>query len=283
MISIITVIIESLNKYLPYLEKSIRKHLTLVDEIIIPRVDIEPGYYRAWALGKINCIEFGAKTSPIMDHHSPALHCLHHALGLHSGIDRAKNDLVMLCDPDIFFQSDVDKFYVELMEKYNLNCIGLSHPASLTQAFTFFPNVLNCLMKKSEMPDESFLNDKLNLYNATPTDSHQWALDKIDNIPLKGKFLIPSKMPETGHYFPNPEGYYETGCQLVIWAKEKNWKWLSFQTPDCSNYSSQYFRSNFKINDKMPRRKLLYHVMHGAVMKERFDIYEQQYKESEID
>jgi hypothetical protein len=128
--------------------------------------------------------------------------------------------------------------------------------------------VLNCLLRKSEMPDNSFLEKELTLHNSTPE-----LKDSVENISLKGKFLVPTLMPGTEKYFPNPEGHYETGCQLVIWAKEHNWKWLSFQTSDCYNYTSQYYRSNFAIKDKIERRKLLYHVMHGASMSERFEIY----------
>jgi hypothetical protein len=203
---------------------------------------------------------------------------------LHQGIDVAKNNHVMLCDPDVFFLSDIDVFYMDLINKFKLNYIGLSHPAALTQCFTFFPNVLNCLVKKTDLPDKEFLKDYLTLYTATPEDHHQWKEYDIANFHMHGKFLVPSKIPGTDEYFSNPKGHYETGCQLVIWAKQKSWRWLSFQTTDCVNYASQYARANFKIDQRIERRKLLYHVMHGAAMKERFDIYVDNYnRENEID
>ena len=283
MISLVTVFIDTLDKYLPYLEESIIKKTKLINEVLIPRVDTNIAFYKEWTKRGITFKTFGARNSLIMDFHSPALHCLHHALGLHLGIDAAKNNYIMMCDPDIFFLSDLDVFYIDLINRFKLNYIGLSHPAALTQSFTFFPNVLNCLVKKSDLPDDNFLKNDLTLYTATPEDLHQWKEYDIANRYLRGKFLVPSRIPGTEEYFPNPKGYYETGCQLVIWAKQKNWRWLSFQTPDCLNYTSQYARANFKITERIEKRKLLYHVMHGAAMKERFDIYVESYNRENED
>lgn len=268
MISLITVSLERLKPFLDIFFRSIVEKTKIIDEVILPCADQEEGYLEEWEERGIKFVKFGAKQHLFIAK-CPATFCVDHACNLHAGINRAKNDFVLLSDPDVFFYSAVDEFYMEIIEKYKLNYIGVSHPAAITQAFTYFPNVLNCMGKKSEFPDDNFLKGKLCLDNCIPDT----------NISLAGKFLAAGSIPDVKQDFPNPNGHFETGCNMVLWAKEKNWRWLSFQTADCFSYTSQYYRGTVKV-DRLPKKKLIYHATNGSVRPENLVRFKESYEAS---
>ena len=270
MISLITASLDALKPFFDILFQSIIEHTKLIDEVLLPCGDHENGFLEEWSVRGIKFIKFGAKQQ-VFNVASPATICLDHAFNLHAGIDRAKNDYVLLSDPDVFFYGATDKFYMDLIHKYNLNYIGVSHPAAITQAFTYFPNVLNCMGKKSEFPDKEFLKEKLYLDYVFPTECAG------QHVPIPGKFLATCPLPNTSHEFPNPTGHFETGCNMVLWAKEKKWNWLSFQTADCFNYTSQYYRGTVKP-DRLPRTKLIYHATNGSTKRENFIKFKETYE-----
>ena len=91
---------------------------------------------------------------------------------------------------------------------------------------------------------------------------------------MPGKYLIPGPLcPEE---FPNPEGAFDVGCNLFLWAKAQNWRWLSFyrdggvfpKTNDeygfkeliyPMNYTTAEYRTNFGLEKDLGKQELLYH------------------------
>jgi len=166
-----------------------------------------------------------------------------HALALHECIKRASNEHVLLHDPDVFYYVPADDFFYRLMTKYDLNAIGVSHSGSTGRAFTYFPYLSNILLKKSELPNDDWLNGRI-----------------IDDKRLlrKGKFLIRTRIPEFESIFPNPNGDFDTGSFLWLWSYQNNWKWLAFQTADARLYTTKYYRGSVKVKEKFGNQKLLY-------------------------
>nr|NIQ14243.1 hypothetical protein [Candidatus Dadabacteria bacterium] len=58
---------------------------------------------------------------------------------------------------------------------------------------------------------------------------------------------------------------FDVGCNLYLWAEMKNMKWLSFQTLDCHNYTTTYYRTNVKPITIPRKQKILYHMTTGAL------------------
>lgn len=274
MISLVTVVVDSvLERYFETFEKTICDETKIVTEVVLPKADADEDFYKEWTSRNIKFKMFGAK------HHlwetkrqSPTLICLDHAMGLHAGIDAANNNYVMLSDPDVFFYTSVDQYYYDAMQKYKLNLVGLSHFSSVTEAYGFFPNVFNMMFKKQECPDQNWLAEELTLKNVSRDEELK------SNTKIPGKYLMPGKLPGMQHYFPNPDGHYETGSVFLIWAKQQNWRWLSFQTSDVHNYTTAFYRSSFGLRENLGRNKLIYHATNGSTKKETYQAYLDNFK-----
>ena len=192
MISIATVTNAHLEEFfVPTFLDSIINGLPSVSEVILAKYDCEPGYLKEEIRNSKRIVTFhsGEQAGDC-----PSSFCISHALNLHSAINRTTNDLVIICDGDIFFHPSVSELYKELFEKYNLNYIGCSHPAAATQAFTFFPNVLCAMFRKSDMPSEDFLKEHMVMSRAMGVN---WVPDKNKfygtERSLPGKYLLPSE------------------------------------------------------------------------------------------
>lgn len=182
-----------------------------------------------------------------------------HALGLHACIDRVETEFIMFCDPDVFLCDGVDELYLNLMEKYNLHHVGCSHHSAVANASSYFPYVMNSVLRKKDLPDENFLKGHLKFRNGCIMVEQ---LNADDNFELAdGKYLLASPVPGHWHKLPNikPNVFFDATVNLCLYGIENNWRWLSFQTPDAHNYTTKYFRGNFKITDKLPLQKIIYH------------------------
>lgn len=185
-----------------------------------------------------------------------------HAEGLHRCIDLATTSHLLFCDPDLFFYSAADELYLSLMEEYELQYIGCSHHSAVVNAYSFFPYVVNSLVKKESLPPSNWLEGLLKyrggqLYVTPNTDT-------IDNYPLApGKYLLPSPVPGHWQKLPNikPEILFDTSVNLCMWGLEQKWRWLSFQTIDTHNYSTKYYRGNVKLTKKLAPQKLIHHCV----------------------
>lgn len=236
MITVCTVTLNRLEDFINIFYKSIVESTSNVNEVIVINVELDKSNNKEWTVDGINFRLIGGKHN-IFKNDTAASRCAQHAFGLHQGVEMATNDYVLISDPDIFFYTKIDEFYISLMNNHNLNFIGISRPEALSHSITYFPSIMNLFTKKQYLPSKEFLSD----------------------FDLGLKYFYPDCPDEYKHLFPNPGGHCETGCNLLIWAKEKNYNWLSFQTPDCHNYYTKYYRTNCKLNKKLPNTKILYH------------------------
>lgn len=289
MISLCTVTLDCLEKYFEKIFiESILNKTKMITEVLLAKVDADDSFYKEWQIGNIKFIKFGCRNYQKFG--------VQHALGLHSCIDKAKNDYIFMCDPDLFFYNAVDEIYFNLMKENNLHIVGCSHHHSVGHANTYFPNQINLLTRKSYLPDQKFLENKLKIRGYKLSEN---ILEEESSFP--GKYLIPGVIPEYVHLFPNKEGLFETGCNLWIYSKQENWRWLAFQTPDCNRYSTLYHKSNIKIT-RPKIEKLIYHCSHsttialeleqielhgskpsGMMVVERYNKYNKEYELSKIE
>jgi hypothetical protein len=251
MISLCTVELNGMEPFMELFLKSIVRHTKLISEVLIAKVDAIDNYKNEDTKGNVKIVRFGHPLKRTQQG-------VEHALGLHACIAKAKNDYILLSDPDIIYYNPVEELYLNLMNKHDLSIVGASHHSATIMAYSFFPWIGNCLIKKSELPGDDFLKGYL----------------KDGDQPLDGKFLIPNKIEKFADLFPNPKGHFDTGSNLTLWNKFKNGKWLAFQTPDCHNYTTNFCRGNIKLNYRLDKMKLFYHLVgfskNNFGLKERF-------------
>jgi len=247
MISLCTVTLGNVGHYEDILIKSILKHTKLVKEVILAHNDKFPEDYeeREYEERGIKFHRFGSYPGGGW---SPGDL---HAIGLHACLQRATQPYVYWCDPDICLLSNVDEFYMELLQKHNLNVIGGSHHAAATLPMTFFPWHGNILMKKTDLPDSTFLAEEV---RGEPWISGYWLMCGL------GKMYQEE--------YPNPSGTWDTGSSLYLWAKRNNWQWLAFQTTDTHLYTTNYHRGSFRLKDKLPKQHLFYHAVSGTIVEQ---------------
>ena len=246
MITLCTVILDSVLDYYEIYKKSVATRTKLVSEVFIAKVDSSP-YEKTWHQNGITFHEFGMMCA------ERSSQGIEHGLGLHACIDRAKNvtnDYIMFHDPDVFFYEPVDKFFYDVMTKHDLNYIGVSHCAAAKFAYTFFPYLSCALVNKKDLPSADWLKGHI----------RAGGKDSAYGISLDGKYLIRmDNIPECVN-FPNPNGDFDTGSMLWLWAHQNSWKWLSFQTVDVHTYTTKFYRGSVKIKENFPMRRLLYHA-----------------------
>ncbi len=253
---------------------SVVNNCSVINEVIVAKNDAPCSYYEERVIKGNNGRDIIIKTygHPIYEIYSdmakigvdPKNHG--HALGMHHALDRATQEYVMFADPDIFFASDTDEFYLDCMEKYDLNIIGVSHHWAHALAGTYFPYVINCMVKRNTLPGPgwhaSLLRAKKNSIHL-PMSENEHLTDP--GYPVPGKWLVGSPLIEFQHLYPRSERFpiFDIGCNLWLWNEERKGKWLSFQTMDVNNYYTSVYRTNFKLRDKFPKRRLIYHLTTG--------------------
>ena len=241
--------------FIEILSESILKNTKLINEVIIAVVD---GHEETrWEKRGVKFQKLGYCTEYRTNNHQ-------HALGLHECTIHTNNKYIMFCDPDIFFNTFVDEIYLDIIKRYNLDLIGISHHAATNQAYLYFPCVMNILVEKAALPDNSFLKGHLRVKNyilkSTPMP------DESTLKQMNGKYLLAGPIKDYVNNFPNKNEKcnFDIGCNLYLWSEQQKWKWLSFQTLNCHWYNTTYFRSNVKNVKIPPKQKLLYHNVSGA-------------------
>ena len=210
---------------------------------------------REWTIGQIKFHQFYCPSHQ---------HEFGHADGLHACIDLATTSHLLFCDPDLFFYSAVDELYLNLMNKYDLQYVGCSHHSAVANAYSFFPYVMNSLVKKEDLPPPTWLKGLLKYRGGMLMVNIENPAEDDPSWPeAPGKYLLPSPVPDKWRKLPNlkPNILFDTSVNLCIWGIENNWRWLSFQTIDTHNYSTKYYRGNFKITEKIPLQKLIHHCV----------------------
>jgi hypothetical protein len=258
MISLLTVQIDGCKEHLKVLLDSVFKRSKLVTEVIIAISDAtDPTFYDEKLEGKI-------KIKRVATDMCGQQLWYGHGLGLCTALSHASNPFVIFHDPDCFWYTAVDEFYIDLYNKYNLNYIGVSHHNGINQCFTYFPYVISSMAKVATLPNKDWLKGKLKFRGAM---LHRAELKPDDPGDLAdGKFLIPNPIPDLCNTYPNKndDAIFDIGCNMWLWNEERKGKWLSFQTLDCHTYTSRYYRSNFKLSVKFPLQNLVYHLGSGS-------------------
>lgn len=256
----------------PMFIESVVEKLNLVSEIIICNLSARENSFRERQIKGKKIINIGYSSNFFHKHsHSvndfKLLH-LGHPLGMRHAIENASNDLVLLCDTDIFFYSAVDELYHNIMQKYDLSYIGACPHGSILYSCKYFPNVLCMLTNRKYLPDKDFMYNKFSVQDIVCGKSGECKIlsDDYPAVPefLNGEYLIGRKIEEVAPEFPNPEGLFDTGVYLYLWAKRNNLNWLGFQPADIHIYTSQIYRTNLKIKDRLPIQKLFFHATGGS-------------------
>jgi hypothetical protein len=269
MISVCVVLYAGASVFIKTLLESITLRCKHVTEVLIAHVDATDYYEKTWVENNIEFKQFGHPLLKIWADRSWNALGNGHAFGMHACFEKAKSEYLMLVDPDVFFYIPIDEFYLNLIEKHKIDYIGISHHAAMTQAFTWFPCITNCMFKKSSLPDEDFLKGHIRMVNALHIKNLEDHAENKDAEVMNGYWMLQG--PIEGFYdkFPNKDlsnnfGLFDVGCNLYLWALEKNWRWLSFQTLDCHLYLNIYNRGNFGFKEKLKKQKMLYHLISGA-------------------
>lgn len=244
--------LDRLRPFLDIFIESLLDKCKLVKEVIIVHVERELEYLEELEKNGVTIKSIGGNQH-FWRVEGPTSYCAQHAHGLHLGFEKTTQEYIMISDPDIFFHMAVDQYYLSLMQKYQINIIGVSRPTAICHSILYFPSIMNFLMKKTDFPPTSFTNDisplnkMLNMFTEceVPSYFHPIAVDLLP-INVKNEFAL-------------PEGHYETGCRMFLWIKQEEMRWLGFQTPDCNNYYACFYRNNFHLKEKLPKTKLLYH------------------------
>jgi len=249
MISLCVVTLDRLEEYLNIFIESVVTKTKQVQEVVIINADQDSSLSKDWTTNDIHFMLRGG-THDVFDCKSHTSLCAQHAYGLHMAEALTTQDYIWYSDPDIFFYDYVDEIYLDLMKKYEVNYIGVSRPQALSNAQLFFPGIMNIMAHRKDLPPAGY-----------PKDLNSWTTVKprreVD------KYYIWPDTPDRNE-FPNPSGHLETGCNFFLWVKQNNMKWLAFQTLDTHVYNMMYCRSNFKLTEKMPKKKLLYHASLAA-------------------
>lgn len=264
MITLCTVLIEPVKELASLMIESCLKKTKLITNIIIAQVDSPNGYTKKESQGGVQIDTFSHTIPTGLN-----VSAFGHSLGLHACIERVQTPYIMFCDPDVLFLEDTPSLYLKLMEKFSLNYIGCSHEYAVQHPETYFPYVVNSLVKKTDLPDNNFLEGFL-YYRGKLTSAGNDSLDQLKQYaPATGKYLIRGFIPGMEKDFPNAflkdENKkhtidYDTGHLLYLWALQSKWRWLSFLTPDVHHYNTGYYRSNCNVKPGLPKMNLLYHL-----------------------
>lgn len=270
MISVCTVILSRMEEYIEVLSDTLCRHTKHVREVIFSKVDsLEVKPDRCWEQNGISFKISDCPVSTVEDWQTRGfiLMVAGHALGLHHGIERSKEDYIWFTDPDVFLFTSVDEMYLQLMQKHNLGIVGISHFTPEQQSYLDFPCVTNCMVKRGNLPPNNWIDCSL-----------QSGMRVVENcktiMRMSDKYLVPG--PICPELFPNPDGLFDVGCNLWRWAHEQNWRWLSFYM-DCGtlpntndgygfkdlvypmNYNTSIYRTNFNLMENLGNQDILYH------------------------
>lgn len=252
MITLCSVVLEKIKHYEKIFLESIVQSTKLVSEVCLCQNDAPRGLYEEWTEKGIKFRRFGNGEE------ATGWTCGdQHGLGLNAAMNRATNEVVYCCDPDIFFMSAADEFFYNLKEKYELNAVGCSHHSATELAQTFFPWHGNVMMSKKDLPENDFLKEEGK---------------------LPGRFMMAGLGTSKKEIYPNPNGNFDTSSGLWLWAHQRNWKWLSFQSINVHEYTTKFCRGTFKFTERLPMQKLIHHAVSGSIEVEKWEPYEKAYK-----
>lgn len=271
-ISVCSVLLSGMDDYVRVFLDTLNRNCQLVDEVIFTQIDSSESSTFTYGRMKVRKVGIDLHSSlPSLDQNFCFTVC-GHAFGLHAGIDLAKNDLIWLCDPDVFLLAPVDAIFADLMAKHDLRIVGVSHFNIPQQSYNSFPCITSCMVRKSQLPGKEWMAGRLHVQSGMRV-----AENGHNMVPVDGHFLIPG--PVRQDEFPNPGGIFDAGCDLWLWNKDTDGRWVSFWL-DVNmksfrrnfgskgvvypmNYRLQNFDSNFGLST-VGVGDILYHRTRGA-------------------
>ena len=260
MISVCTVVDKPQDAYYPlFLRSMLERSSGLITNVYVALVsDTAFPEPREWSeqCGNVTITYFDFWTTP-----HPHWISYKHSLGLHSCLDRVKTKYVMLSDCDLFFIApDFDEFMLETFQQNDLSILGVEmYKASAWYQFHpcygKFPSVHNCLLRMDNLPPPEMFAGKLRRIT--------WPLIGFNNergpIFTENYFLVCGCIPEYHNLYISPDGHYDTGCNLYLWNKLTNGKWLTFY-PGWKHVPVSSYESNVRaIVPTCKNAHLLYH------------------------
>ena len=282
------VINKNLEDYLAIVTDTLCRHTTLVKEVIFVQTDFRRDrLIRQWSKKGIDFKLYGFKPldPPCPLQLSWEKMICGHACGLHQALGRATQEYVWMSDPDVFLLNSTDKIYLDLINKYNLHMIGITHFNPVGQSYGDCPCIINCMMKRSDLPTPNWLG-------GFQAQTSMRVSENSTNVFSVGDcWLIPGPIKEQQDKFPNPNGIFDAGCNLWLWNEEKKGKWISFfldpkeiaeksfsyhlstfKTANIGfteliyplNYRLSNYTTNFGLTDDLGKEDLLYHRTRGC-------------------
>jgi hypothetical protein len=268
--------LNGISEHVQIMLESVRDKTKHISEVLVAKIDEDLPY-----------AEEELKPGCVVKRFGTNLHNLTHghALGLHLCIESATKKYVMLCDPDIFFYTAVDEFYLDLIVRHELNIVGICSHNATGQCFSFFPYPMNLMMRRDTLPSPDWMKGRLFFrYNITKHPKVEDGLaEEALLTPAPGKYLLQGPIPEFQESYPNkdPNCLFDIGCNLWLWNEERKGKWISFQTLDTHIYTTGFYKSNFKFKEKLGNRKLLYHQTNSVLAAdEGLKLFRQAYEAS---
>lgn len=147
-----------------------------------------------------------------------------------------------------------DEMYLNLYEQYDLNIIGISHYTESVYGFNF-PTVINCLIKKDKLPSKNWMKGELKLkpYNGKDITKYN------DDWPcMDGYYLMPGPIKKRYLEFPNPNTWFQTGCNLYLWDKDNGRKSITFKHDGSgTTYYTNNTASTIKKFKNLEKEKIL--------------------------
>ncbi len=277
MISVVTVEIDGCKNHMQIMLESIFARSKNVSEILIAKTDATEPIDERWTTGNISIRRFSHDLQGKSSWYG-------HGLGLNAGAEQSTKDYVMFSDPDTFWYTALDEIYLDLIAKHELNYIGVSHHNGCNQGHNYFPYPINSMARRSSLPDADWLKGKLKFRGAMLRRDQLKEDDSGE--PADGKFMIPNPIPVLCELYPNqnPMAIFDVGNTLWIWNKERKGRWMSFQTLDCHVYTTPYFKTNFGLKTKLPKKRLLYHLGSGSRNDSPdYDMFIKAYEDSKND
>lgn len=271
------VISKNLEDYLAVLTDTLCRHTKHVKEVILVKTDtLRDRIIRSWSKNGIEFRMYGMKPfdPPCPREINWQNMICGHAMGLYQAIGHAQQEYIWMSDPDVFFLSSVDQIYLDLIKKFDLNLIGVSHFNAEGQSYQYCPCIINCMTKKSSLPQSNWLGGfqaQTSMKIADPTE---------DVFSVGDCWLIPGYLPEYRNSFPNPLGVFDAGCNVWLWNEQNKGKWLSFVlntdglVKDSDyvlnnkgfvdlvyplNYNTSNYMTNFGLKENFGNIDLLYH------------------------
>lgn len=258
MISVCTVMDQLHRPYYDCFIKSLLKKQCMVKEVIVAHISKYPSNFETTEY--VNGVLI--RSFDLYIPYLPDQISYKHSIGLHHCINRVQSEYIILSDCDIlFYKPKFDAFYLETYEKNDLNILGIqmykiTGVPNFVNSYGNFPSIHNCFIKTNTLPPPEMFAGRMRWNCGVGS-----VFDINKTTPMEENYYLSlGAIPEWTKFYPNPTGYFDTGCKLYLWNYFNNGNWLSF-IPGCGLAYTTNWDSNIrdKISFHSPEEILLYH------------------------